>query len=485
MTNKELIKRIRSVITQQQLLAAQQKVVVGVSGGTDSLALLHLLREIDLQLSLTAVYVNHGLRPLEIPGEIALVEKQAAEIHAQFFSIAVDVKTYQRVNKTSPEEAARILRYDALKTIAQQIGATTIAIAHTANDQVEEFLLRMLRGSGGGGLSGMNMRRGSIVRPLLSTRKDELLNYLNNKGVSHCEDSSNKERIYLRNRVRLDLIPQLKEYNPSIDQTILNISDVLRVEDDYLNTIVDDFYQNVITTEEGEKSTISIDCAELSAVHKAIQRRVLEKVCWQMDCPPSFQNIESIYHMSQRGKNGKILQLANGLRVEKRNSCIFFNHPFGKIATRTKCIKTVHITRVIDGPGLYSFPEINRELLLEQREHSSGMVDSGKRVDSATFSFPLIVRSHRPGDRFFPLGAPGSKKVGRYLTDKKIHGGDKAYFPLLTEGTTNRKETTNTQEGKKEKIIAILGLTIDSAHQVTAETDGHLRILWRPLTETV
>ena len=242
MTNTKLIKRIRSLIVEQQLLSAQQKIVVGVSGGTDSLALLHLLNEVDLELSLTAVYVNHGLRPLEIPGEIAVVEKQAADILAQFFSISVDVKTYQKTHKTSPEDAARILRYRALKSVAQEIGANTIAIAHTANDQVEEFLLRMLRGSGSGGLSGMKMLYGNIVRPLLTTRKDELLTYLNNKEISHCEDSSNRERIYLRNRVRLDLIPQLKQYNPSIDQTILNISDVLREENDCLNELVNDFY---------------------------------------------------------------------------------------------------------------------------------------------------------------------------------------------------------------------------------------------------
>lgn len=473
MTKKEIIRRVKSIIEDNELLLPQQKVVVAVSGGADSLALLHLLTDIDLALSLTVVYVNHGLRPLEIPIEINLVAEHAEILGAEFRSITVDVTGYQKAQNASPEEAARVLRYQALHQVCRDTKAQHLAVAHTADDQVEEFLLRMLRGSGRQGLAAMSFKRDTIIRPLLTTTKTELLDYLRQKGVSHCEDSSNQERFYLRNRVRLDLIPFLKQYNPSIQQTILNISDVLREEDNFLeqetNQLRSQATQEVGTREKDHK--VVIDCQQFLSGHKALQRRLVEQICWQLKNTPSFTQIETLRLLAQTGQNGKIIPLAKGLRVEKQHNSLVFSYPFGHDSTtRQKSPQRPLLDCTIEGIGRYRFPEIGKELVIEKGDNNGERSLSSLIVDSKTIQFPLTLRYHQAGEIFRPLGSPGTRKIGRFLTDKKIHGQNKIFFPVLAG---SREE---------HKIIALLGLAIDDKHKITDSTAETFLLSWQDIS---
>ncbi|MDX1775594.1 MAG: tRNA lysidine(34) synthetase TilS, partial [Desulfobulbales bacterium] len=220
-----LEKKTLKTIQQEGLLQAGEKIIVGVSAGPDSMALLHVLARLApaLDITLAAVYVNHGLRPHEAQKEKTLVESAANSLDVAFYAGSVDVRGFADREKLSLEHAARLLRYNFLEKTAREFRAHKIGVAHTADDQAEEILLRLIRGTARKGLSGMKtLRAGRIIRPFLKIGKTDLLAYLDTYTIPFMQDSSNLQHRYLRNRIRGELLPHLEErYNPDIRQTLL------------------------------------------------------------------------------------------------------------------------------------------------------------------------------------------------------------------------------------------------------------------------
>jgi tRNA(Ile)-lysidine synthase len=230
-----LAKKFAGILNSKIVLDEKDRIIVAVSGGPDSVALLFLLKELPKKIAVSAVYVDHGLRPGEIPQEIELIERHCIELDYPFYVRQVDVKGRYQSTGESPEAAARILRYEILEEIRHELHAKYIAVGHTADDQVEQFFIRLIRGTGRDGLSGMDYQNGFIIRPLLDETKKSLVAYLDARGVKYCTDSSNKERNFLRNRVRLDLLPLLeKEFTPAIRTKILQLMEIIRVEEAFL-----------------------------------------------------------------------------------------------------------------------------------------------------------------------------------------------------------------------------------------------------------
>nr|MDA3786811.1 tRNA lysidine(34) synthetase TilS [Deltaproteobacteria bacterium] len=231
-----LEKKIVAMLTGHKLLCAHQRVVVGVSAGPDSMALLHLLASLGhlLPLEITALYVDHGLRPGETEAEAELVKEEAARLAVGFALVRVDLQG-EAAPKKSLEHRARDVRYQAFDQVAAQTRADKIAVAHTADDQAEEIVIRLLRGAGRGGLAGMKlMRANRIIRPLLTTPKAELLAYLQDRGIPFLEDSSNRDLRFLRNQVRLEVLPFLERYNPGVRETLRRNALILQDEEELL-----------------------------------------------------------------------------------------------------------------------------------------------------------------------------------------------------------------------------------------------------------
>jgi tRNA(Ile)-lysidine synthase len=339
-----LRQRIATLITAQALALPGDTVIVGVSGGPDSVALLHILCSGLPQLRFVAVYVDHGLRPAETGAEIELVRTLAHQLQAGFELITVDVNTAAQKNKTSIEETARALRYEALETMRRQHQGAVIAVAHTADDQAEEILIRLIRGSGRKGLSGMLLQNGRIIRPLLHESKETLLHYLQAQQILFCIDSSNLERNYLRNRVRLDLLPYLQEhFNISIKQTLLQTAQILEDEEALLEEMVDKAWQQTASQVEAHPITpetpchsIRIDTKEFCQCHPALQRRILEKCCWQMAARPQFRQITLLLDLLHKGQTGAEVHLSQGLRAHKTRQGVIFSYPVGKCSYRGK-----------------------------------------------------------------------------------------------------------------------------------------------------
>ena len=213
-----LVAEVQRFIDTHELLHFGAKVIVSVSGGADSMALLSLLYQLQSTycLTLTVAHVNHQVRGVEAMRDALFVERFADKLRLPYHQVEVDVNTLKRRTGLSLQHAARHLRHDALQSLSRSLAATHIALGHTADDQAETLLMRLLRGGGPAGLAGIPAKRMLFIRPLLRVHRDSILEYLRTTGVPWVEDSSNANRGYLRNRVRLDLMPMLREYHPQI-----------------------------------------------------------------------------------------------------------------------------------------------------------------------------------------------------------------------------------------------------------------------------
>jgi tRNA(Ile)-lysidine synthase len=485
-----LEKQTLKIIRQEKLIQAGERVLIGVSGGPDSLALLHVLARLahDLNITPAAVYVNHGLRPDEADEEKKHVESVANSLGIIFFTGSVDVKGLAAKRKISIEHAARLLRYDFFEKTAREWGAKKIAVAHTADDQAEEILLRLIRGTARKGLSGMNtLRDGKIIRPLLGFPKSWLLEYLEKNSIRFKLDSSNAENIYLRNRIRNDLLPYLAEgYNPDIRQTLLRTANILQDEEELLENITEPAFKKTVSInpapleeiragihqpDESDVKELYLNIERFNREPRAIQRRLLEKCCWEMGCEARSRQIEHLLDFTLKIANGGTLHLSDGLRVIKKNGHLCFTYPRGRGPFRGNIPSDNGIEfpeTTISGPGIFEFPLLGKKLVLEHIHKNiiatGEIFQTGEHLDSFLVSFPLTIRGPMPGDRFYPLGAPGSKKVSDFLNEQKVSRHIRALVPVLCTDET---------------IIALPGLRIDNRYRVTEHTTRILRIGWK------
>ena len=233
-----LLYRVKRTIDHYHLLNQGDRIVVGVSAGVDSMVLLHLLNACrqTFDLSLIVAHVNHGIRPKEPEKEADLVQKECERLHLPFECGIFNAKEFQRAGKFSLQEAARRLRFHFFEQILQKYDAQKIALGHHADDQVETVLLRLMRGAGLQGLKGiLPIREGRVIRPLLEVWRHEIEAFAIKNNIPFLIDSSNLKEDYLRNRLRLSLIPLLeKEYQPNVKEILLRTSAILREENDYL-----------------------------------------------------------------------------------------------------------------------------------------------------------------------------------------------------------------------------------------------------------
>lgn len=467
-----LEKKIERLIRQEQLLARGDRLVIGVSAGPDSMALLHLLAALAPAWgwSLLAVYVDHGLRPDETESESALVREAAGRLGADFVSERVDVRGEAKRRGLSLEHSGRLLRYDVFERLAATDGGAKIVVAHTADEQAEEILLRLIRGTGRKGLAGMAMvREGQVVRPLLTTAKEEVLAYLADRRMVFATDSSNQDRRYLRNRIRLDLLPQLAHrYNPNIGENLRQTAMILQDEEAYLAEGAERAWRAVVTRDGGEDGALVMGLPQFAGEPRAIRRRLLERACWRCGQRPSFKIVGQLLELAMAG-GGARLHLGRGLRVQRRGDQLLFSRPLGKQPLRGDLVAAAPgaFSVLIPGAGVYAIPEIGAKLLVDVAEPpASASFVGADWLDADAISFPLLARSVRPGDRFHPLGAPGRKKVGDFLTDAKVAREERWRVVLLLSGN---------------RVVALPGYRIDQGCRVTAATKRVIKICLQPL----
>lgn len=443
MSVPQFLHRIETFIADNRLLDKSAPVVVGVSGGADSVALLHVLNR--LGYSCIACHCNFNLRGEESLRDRNFTRDTVREWGITFDEVSFDTLSYARENSLSIEMACRRLRYDWFEEKRRQYGAQAIAVAHHRDDSVETLLLNLVRGTGIAGLTSMRPRNGFVVRPFLPVSRREIEAYLSEQHLSHVVDHTNLENLYVRNKIRLNVLPLLRTINPSVDRAIYTTMQNLREVERVYRDAIKRQQCEVLVQKEGEVR-IPIDRLWLLPSPRAFLFELLSPCGF---VPDQIDEIEAACD----GESGRVFLAPEYRVVKDRSDLILITREKEKeeVGADTDIVATIAEPekaglllagrlsyRCVDA-GDYEFP----------RDKSHACFDLDKLV------FPLVIRHWRQGDRFRPFGMKGSRKLSDYFSDCKYSLIDKSQALLLCSGAT---------------ILWILGERVADGYRITAET---------------
>jgi tRNA(Ile)-lysidine synthase len=360
----------------------------------------------------------------------------------------------------SREEAARNARYAFLEKVRKKHKAQKIALGHNLNDQAETVLMRLLRGSGPSGLTGIPpCRDGSIIRPLIEIERPEIERYLKAKKLASVTDSSNLKTDYLRNKIRLDLMPLLKEHQPRLASLLAQTAEILRDEDNYMREIAEAWMAANMTSVPQEE--LSVPITSFLGLPVALRRRVIRSAIEKMKKDLrriSWDHIEAIQRLAEAEKPQAALNLPGRLTVKRT-----YDHLIFSSLTRKKPQPFHH---TFEGPGAYDLREIGRGLCIEEIPNQKGLCLRGTRwtafLDAEKVRFPLTLRTLKAGDRFIPFGMKGHKKLKDFFVDLKVPLDLRRSTPILCCDDTP---------------LWICGFRIDDRFKVTIETERVLKII--------
>ncbi|MBF0402645.1 tRNA lysidine(34) synthetase TilS [Candidatus Magnetominusculus xianensis] len=415
--------KIKGTIAKYSMLHDGDTVVVGLSGGADSVTLLHCLKALDMDLNLYAVYIDHGLRPTETPHEIEFCANLCKGLGVSFCEEQISLPPKIIANT---QDTLRELRYEILEKIAYERKAARIAIGHNKDDQAETVLLHFIRGSSLAGLGGIPPVRGKIIRPLIETSRVDIENFLESLGVKFITDSSNLTQKYMRNKVRLSLLPMLKTYNPNIVDTLARNADIIRGEDSYIERIAIKKTMTLISRRTDRR--LELFLSPLQTIEKTILRRVLKTALGSVETMKGIGavHIDDIITLVNNASAGASIDLPNGIRAIKGYS----------ILTITTEEKPARInTYALSVPGELVIKEAKVVLRAALTDETQG----GENklciiVDADRLKYPLTVRGRLDGDYFYPVGFGKRKKVQDFFVDDKVPKDARDSIPLVLSG---------------------------------------------------
>ena len=429
----EILQKVQNYLKNHNLVKPAELVLAAVSGGPDSVVMLHILRHLAQEggFTLHVAHLNHMFRGDEAAGDADFVRALAEEYGLPVTVEAIDVPAYNATAGLSAQAAAREVRYGFLQKVARQIGASKIALAHHADDQAETILINFLRGAGTGGLRGITPVRDDLfIRPLLTVRRAAIEAYCRKLELPFRTDSSNAKPVYYRNRVRLKLLPLLRrEYNPGVVEAMLRQAEICRAEDDYLRERAAAYYASIkITLPDGG---IGLSRSGLDQAPTAIQRRVL-RLLWQdltgAERDLNFTHVENLAALPGLGVGaraalpGGVTAVAsyNSLdfyRAIKQRNVAFYQHP-------------VQIPGVTPIPATGQVLRVTR-LTAEEAPAPASLPPDQALLDLAQLPAQLYVRRRLPGDIFQPYGQSAPTKLKKFLINQKIPREKRDDLPLL------------------------------------------------------
>ncbi len=460
MTWPPLLHRVVQTVRSRSLFQRGQHIVVAISGGPDSVALLSILHHLrsSWELTVTAVHCNYGLRGAESEGDQQFVEDFCHRLGVPLHVRRVGFQTGRR--KTSLQAEARDLRYRVMQEIREKCGAHRIAVGHTADDQAETVLLWMLRGAGLTGLSGMPaFRENNIVRPLYETKRHEILDYLRKAELPFREDSSNFQAHYLRNRVRKEVIPILNQLVPSAVDALCRLADICREDDRCLDHHVNALSSSAV--KRGSAGGWTIDRGFFLGLPHAFQRRCIRNLFRQNDdrCrSPSIRTVDRIIRLASKRGPGSNLDVKGGRVVVDDRRLIFAPLQKRTIVHARQSHSRCHEFLSVPGELIWSGTGQRLQVQLLARHQISAPLGKNRiLVDAERVTRPLMVRNWLPGDRFHPSGMGGhSKKLQDFFTDMKIPTAVRSLIPLIVA---------------PEGILWVVGYRQDDRWVPTAETE--------------
>lgn len=427
-----MLQKIKKNIAENNLLAADSVLIVGLSGGADSMALLDVLTHLSYRC--VAAHCNFHLRGEESDGDARFVKKWCKENDIEFTSIDFDTRKYAADKKISIEMAARELRYDWFEIVRRQYNADAIAVAHHRDDSVETVLLNLIRGTGINGLTGISPQNGKIVRPLLCVTRAEIENYLHEREIPFRTDSTNNEDIYTRNFIRVNLLPMMRRLNPSVDEAVFRTSEnVSEAEKIYRAAIRQDI-ENVL-----KNNRISIEELRKTVSPKSVLFEILSPLGFTPsvigDVSESFETISGKQFFSP---THRLIKDRDFFLIDKLQESESEKHIYHIDAKSQETSEPIHLKiELKDAP---IFISKSKNILY---------------ADADKLSFPLTLRKWQSGDWFVPFGMKGRKKLSDYFSDEKFSLKDKEEVWILLSG---------------EDVVWVVGHRSDNRFKITENT---------------
>ena len=476
----DFVRQMHRFILRHAMIENGETVIVAVSGGADSLALLYGLHALRTQLNcqLHVAHLNHCLRS-DADADADFVQQHATNLELPCTIGRANVPLLMKRWKLSVEASARRARYQFYEDVCTQIRATKVALGHHRDDTAETVLMNLIRGSGTTGLKGIApVRDGKFIRPLTNFTRQQIEAFLTSIGLVHRQDSTNTDTRYLRNRIRHELIPLLeRNYNPNIKAGLSRTADVLGAESEYLDTVTQEAFEASRIRDSTKvdalatSGSVTLDRAKFQQYHIAIQRRILRRSFAEMlgyTGDLYFAHCEAMLNLIEGDSPNAVLALPNGLRFRRAYQCLIFEISTGAIETES-------FAYLLAVPGKAFITALNAEIIAEVGDiRSREALDLPDGKFEAVFDYeklkemfanpssetlPLTVRNRRQGDRFQPYGMRGTKKLKDFLMDAKVPRYERNSVPLLVCG---------------DEMLWIVGYTTSDRFKIQPGTQQYL-----------
>ncbi|WP_278671790.1 tRNA lysidine(34) synthetase TilS [Leyella stercorea] len=468
-TISTFVNQVRHFAHHHQLFTPRGKYIIALSGGADSVSLLLVLKHLESELGITleAAHCNFHLRGDESLRDEQFCQQLCRRLHVPLHLVHFDTHAYADLHHVSIEMAARDLRYAYFEQLRRDIHAHDICVAHHRDDSVETLLLNLVRGTGLRGLRGIQPRNAHIIRPLLSHSRQQIEQYLDALGESYVTDSTNLHNDVKRNKIRLNVIPLLRELNPSVSQSIfetsLRVGEALKIFDDAIQHAIADVTTPLrgctclnqpvenCTTPQTQNSPLIISVPRLK------QQPSPEYTLHEILSPRGFTSaqIEQIYTLLDTIPTGKIITSCTHELAFDRSTLIL------QPKTPTPLVRPMHIPET----GTYVLSD-NLKLKVETEEcgdrYEPSRTADCASLDASDIKFPLTLRHTQPGDRFVPFGMTGTKLLSDYLTDRKKNIFEKRAQLVLTDA--------------QQRILWLVGERTDNRFRITPHTQRALHL---------
>ena len=454
------VDRVRRFASVHELFVYGGKYIVALSGGADSVSLLFVLKHLEHELGIDveAAHCNFHLRGAESVRDEEFCKQLCGRLDVPLHLIHFDTQAYADLHRVSIEMAARDLRYGYFENLRRDIEAQDICVAHHRDDSVETVLLNLVRGTGLRGLRGIQPRNGNIIRPLLSLSREDIVQYLDALGESYVTDSTNLHNDVKRNKIRLDVMPLLRELNPSVSQSIfessLRVGEALKVFDEAMKLSIAD----VTATSPSHHLTISPPHHLVISVERLKQQPSPEYTLHEILSSYGFTSaqIEQIYGSLDTCSAGKIIASDSHELAFDRGSLL--------VQPRTNVADAVRSMRIPE-TGTYVFSD-SLKIKVAAEDCGDDYVPSRAAdcvcLDASDIKFPLTLRHIEQGDRFVPFGMNGMKLVSDYLTDRKKNVFEKRAQLVVTDA--------------QQRIVWLVGERTDNRFRISKETSKALRL---------
>lgn len=454
-------RRVFNIVRQYKLIEENDNIVIGLSGGADSMALLYVLLELQekIDFKILIAHVNHGVRGDDALGDQKFVEEQAKKLNIPYYTKDVDMVGYGREKGITSEEAGRELRYGFFRHILKDVGGGKIAVAHNKNDQAETLIMRFMRGTGVDGLKGMEYISGDIIRPILGINRADIEEYIEENNIEIVTDMTNFQPIYNRNKIRLELIPYIEEnFNPNIIEAMWRMSEISAIDSAYLEEETEKKYMNLVKSE--DVGRIVLDANGFLNLHTSMSQRIIRNSILRVGGSlqgVSEAQISNAMDLIESKETGKEVHLSNNISIKTNYDEV--------IVQIRSCEDQKDYNYAFDYPGLVNFDHIGYYFdidILSREEYLDEKKSARVRYfDMDKINGNLRLRNRKNGDRFVPFGMKGSKKIKDYFIDEKIPKDLRDKIPLIVD---------------KESILWVIGYRTDEKYRITDKTRHILKI---------